>query len=96
MPDMSKQRTADPPAHPSLLLPLLHDPPDLLRVNNLVEPAGDQSSGQVLELLARVEQQVVGRHGDREFLAVARPGEEARVAGFAVDCKEVEVVVETC
>lgn len=58
----------------------------------------DEPAGRVLELLARLDEQVVslGDLDGQSVAGVAGPDVEAGVAGAAVDGEEVEVGVETC
>jgi len=76
--------------------PPLDDREGLLVDDDLVVARLDQAAGDVLELLARLDQEVVaGGDLDGDALAgVARPDVQARVARPAVDGEEIEVGVE--
>lgn len=68
----------------------------LLVDDDLVVPGLDEPARDVLELLARLDEEVVARRDlDRDALArVARPDVQTRVARAPVDGQEVQVRVE--
>jgi hypothetical protein len=96
---MPEQGTRDAHERPirELDLALLDDSECRLVDDNLVVPGLDETAGDVLNLLTRLDEEVVSRRdldGDAGS-RVAGPDVEAWVARAAVDGEEVEVGVET-
>lgn len=96
--EMPEQRTRDPNQRPirHLPLPLLHNLKRPVIHHNLVIPSLDEPAGNVLNLLASLDEKVVAwwdLDGDAGS-GVARPDVEAWIARAAVDGEEVEVGVE--
>lgn len=96
--EMPEEGAADADEGPvgELLFPALDDGAGLFVDDDLVVPGLDEAAGQVLDLLARLDEQVVALGDlDGDLLArVARPDVQARVPRPAVDGEEVEVRVE--
>lgn len=95
---MPKQRARDPDerAVGELRLARLNHVEGALVDDDLVVARLDEAAGNVLDLLAGLDEEVVARRdldGDAGA-RVAGPDVEARVAGAAVDGEEVEVGVE--
>lgn len=81
-----------------LLLAALHDLERGVVDNDFVKSGLDETAGQVLQLLAGLDQQVLsGRNAHGDFPPrVPCPNVQARVSGATVNGQEVEVGVETC
>jgi len=95
---MPKERARDPDQWPvGILHSALLDDVERRRVDNdLVQTSFDEPTGEVLDLLACLDEEVpAGRDLDRDALArVAGPDVQAWVARAAVNRQEVEVGVE--
>jgi len=69
----------------------------LLVYNDLVEASLDQTTCDMLKLLASLDEEVVPlRDLDRDALpSIARPDMETGIARAPVDCKEIKIGMET-
>ncbi|KAK5632838.1 hypothetical protein RRF57_008551 [Xylaria bambusicola] len=97
---MVKKGTANPDQRPfrKLFLPLLNCRERSVVHDDLVETGLYQTPRDVLELFARLHEEVVPRgdlHRDPSP-RVARPDVQTGIPATAVDGEEVEVCVETC
>lgn len=95
MPEQST-RNSDQRSVREVTLPLLNGLNGLLIHNNLVEASFDESTSDVLNLLARLDKEVVSWWDldGNTVSGVACPDVKTRVAGATMDGEEVEVCVE--
>lgn len=59
-----------------------------------MEPACDVAASENLKLLPCLEQQMALWDCNAQSLAVPQPNEQARIAVLAVNCQEIQIVME--